>query len=190
MNFFDVLNMIGGLALFLYGMHVLGEGLTKVSGGRMERILEKLTDSPIKGVLLGTAVTAVGEDTRLPACERTRLRAQTFKHYCHQRRRLLLAGGHQCIHFPRRWVRGYLPGKVDERVSRVAHRGYHNHKVLLPMCALKTDFRRAPQSFNTGEGASAEFLHNQHVRFPSWAHRIKQRPKHYIQSAVLRCIRV
>lgn len=59
MNFFDVLNMIGGLALFLYGMHVMGEGLSKVSGGRMEKILEKLTKSPIKGVLLGTIVTAV-----------------------------------------------------------------------------------------------------------------------------------
>ena len=59
MNFFDVLNMVGGLALFLYGMHVMGEGLSKVSGGRMEKILEKLTGSPIKGVLLGTIVTAV-----------------------------------------------------------------------------------------------------------------------------------
>ena len=59
MDFFDVLNMIGGLALFLYGMHVMGEGLSKVSGGRMEKILERLTDNPIKGVLLGTAVTAV-----------------------------------------------------------------------------------------------------------------------------------
>ena len=59
MNFFDVLNMVGGLALFLYGMHVMGEGLSTVSGGRMEKILEKLTGSPIKGVLLGTIVTAV-----------------------------------------------------------------------------------------------------------------------------------
>lgn len=59
MDFFDVLNMIGGLALFLYGMHVMGEGLSKVSGGRMEKILEKLTDNPFKGVALGAAVTAV-----------------------------------------------------------------------------------------------------------------------------------
>ncbi len=54
-----MLSMIGGLALFLYGMHLLGEGLEKMSGGRLERILEKLTSSPIKGVLLGAAVTAV-----------------------------------------------------------------------------------------------------------------------------------
>lgn len=59
MDFFDVLNMIGGLALFLYGMHVMGEGLSRVSGGRMEKILERLTKNPIKGVLLGTVVTAV-----------------------------------------------------------------------------------------------------------------------------------
>lgn len=59
MDIFDVLSMIGGLALFLYGMHLLGEGLEKMSGGRLERILEKLTSNPIKGVLLGAAVTAV-----------------------------------------------------------------------------------------------------------------------------------
>ncbi len=59
MDLFDVLSMIGGLALFLYGMHLLGEGLEKMSGGRLERILEKLTSNPIKGVLLGAAVTAV-----------------------------------------------------------------------------------------------------------------------------------
>ena len=54
-----MLSMIGGLALFLYGMHLLGEGLEKMSGGRLERILEKLTSNPIKGVLLGAVVTAV-----------------------------------------------------------------------------------------------------------------------------------
>ncbi|MBQ8798049.1 MAG: Na/Pi cotransporter family protein [Lachnospiraceae bacterium] len=59
MDIFDVLLMIGGLALFLYGMHLLGEGLEKMSGGRLERILEKLTSNPLKGVLLGAAVTAV-----------------------------------------------------------------------------------------------------------------------------------
>ena len=45
--------------MFLYGMHLLGEGLEKMSGGRLERILEKLTSNPFKGVLLGAAVTAV-----------------------------------------------------------------------------------------------------------------------------------
>ena len=59
MDIFNLLTMIGGLSLFLYGMHVLGEGLTKLSGGRMQEILAKLTDNPIKGVLLGAGVTAV-----------------------------------------------------------------------------------------------------------------------------------
>ena len=43
MDFFDLLTMIGGLALFLYGMHLLSEGLEKLSGGRLERVLENLT---------------------------------------------------------------------------------------------------------------------------------------------------
>ena len=59
MTIFEVLTMIGGLALFLYGMNTMGDGLTKLSGGRLERILEKMTNSKIKGVLLGAAVTAV-----------------------------------------------------------------------------------------------------------------------------------
>ena len=57
MNIFNVLNMLGGLALFLYGMTIMGEGLTKLSGGRLERILEKLTSNPLKAVLLGAGVT-------------------------------------------------------------------------------------------------------------------------------------
>ena len=59
MDFFSLLTMIGGLALFLYGMHMMGEGLSKASGGRLESILEKLTSKPIKAVLVGTGVTAV-----------------------------------------------------------------------------------------------------------------------------------
>ena len=59
MTFFDFLTMVGGLALFLYGMNLLGDGLAQASGGRLERILEKLTDNPIKSVLVGAGVTAV-----------------------------------------------------------------------------------------------------------------------------------
>lgn len=59
MDFFSVLSMIGGLALFLYGMHVMGDGLSKVSGGKMEKILEGLTSNPLKAVGLGALVTAV-----------------------------------------------------------------------------------------------------------------------------------
>lgn len=59
MDIFNLLSLFGGLALFLYGMNVMGEGLTRAAGGKMEQILEKLTSTPIKGVLLGAAVTAV-----------------------------------------------------------------------------------------------------------------------------------
>lgn len=59
MDIFGVLTMIGGLALFLYGMNIMGDGLGKVSGGRLEKILETLTSNPIKAVLLGAGVTAV-----------------------------------------------------------------------------------------------------------------------------------
>ena len=58
-EYFNVLSMIGGLALFLYGMHLMGEGLSKASGGKLESILEKLTSNPVKAVLLGAGVTAV-----------------------------------------------------------------------------------------------------------------------------------
>lgn len=59
MDIFDVLTMVGGLALFLYGMEMLGDGLKKTSGGKLEIILEKLTSTRLMAVLLGTAVTAV-----------------------------------------------------------------------------------------------------------------------------------
>lgn len=59
MDIFGVLTLFGGLALFLYGMDTMGQGLEKVSGGRLEKILEKLTSNPIKAVLLGAGVTAV-----------------------------------------------------------------------------------------------------------------------------------
>lgn len=59
MDFFGVLTMVGGLALFLYGMEVMGSGLSKASGGRLEQLLEKLTSSKLKAVALGALVTAV-----------------------------------------------------------------------------------------------------------------------------------
>lgn len=51
--------MLGGLALFLYGMQVMGDGLAKISGGKLEKILENLTSSKLRAVLLGLGVTAV-----------------------------------------------------------------------------------------------------------------------------------
>ena len=54
-----LLTFVGGLAMFLYGMNVMGGGLEKLSGGKLEHVLERLTSNKIKGVLLGLVVTAV-----------------------------------------------------------------------------------------------------------------------------------
>lgn len=59
MDVFSILSLIGGLAMFLYGMSVMGQGLERAAGGRLEHTLEKLTDSRLKGVLLGVGVTAL-----------------------------------------------------------------------------------------------------------------------------------
>ena len=59
MDIFGILNMVAGLALFLYGMNTMGDGLEKFSGGKLEKALEKMTSSTIKGFLLGTLVTAI-----------------------------------------------------------------------------------------------------------------------------------
>ena len=59
MDIYGILAIIGGLVLFLYGITTLGEGLKKVSGGKMEDILQTLTSNKWKGALLGMLVTAV-----------------------------------------------------------------------------------------------------------------------------------
>ena len=59
MDIFGVLNLVGGLALFLFGMSTMGDGLVQLSGGRLEKILEKLTKKKSMAVLLGLLVTAV-----------------------------------------------------------------------------------------------------------------------------------
>lgn len=59
MDFFDILTLIGGLAMFLYGMDLMGSSLTLMSGRRLKSILENLTSNKFKGVLLGAGVTAV-----------------------------------------------------------------------------------------------------------------------------------
>ena len=59
MYIFDVLSMVGGLALFLYGMHIMGDALAKMSGGKLEKVLERLTSNKWSAVLLGAGVTAV-----------------------------------------------------------------------------------------------------------------------------------
>ena len=59
MDIFAVFTLVGGLALFLYGKNLMGEGLEKLAGGKLEKILEKLTSSPIKGLMVGLTVTAL-----------------------------------------------------------------------------------------------------------------------------------
>ena len=59
MNVYDVLNLLGGIALFLFGMHTLSASLEKLAGGKLETWLEKATSRPIKGVVLGAIITAV-----------------------------------------------------------------------------------------------------------------------------------
>ncbi len=59
MTIFDFFTLLGGLAMFLFGMNVMGSNLEKISGGKLESILEKMTNNRIKGVLLGLVVTAI-----------------------------------------------------------------------------------------------------------------------------------
>lgn len=59
MDLFDVLSLVGGLALFLFGMNVMGSSLEKKAGGQLKNVLAKMTDNPAKGFLLGLVVTAI-----------------------------------------------------------------------------------------------------------------------------------
>ena len=59
MGIADVISLLGGIALFLYGMAVMGDNLKKVAGSKLELVLYKLSGTPLRGVLLGTGVTAV-----------------------------------------------------------------------------------------------------------------------------------
>ena len=59
MDIFAVLNLFGGLAMFLYGMNTMGDGLEKMAGGKLEKMLEKMTNNTFKGFLVGLLVTAV-----------------------------------------------------------------------------------------------------------------------------------
>ena len=59
MDISDVVILLGGVAMFLFGMSLMGDGLKKVAGNRLELILYRLSSTPLKGILLGTGVTAV-----------------------------------------------------------------------------------------------------------------------------------
>lgn len=57
MNIFSLFTLCGGLAFFLYGMYVMSKSLEKMAGGRLERLLKRMTSTPIKSLLLGAAIT-------------------------------------------------------------------------------------------------------------------------------------
>ena len=59
MKITDIISLLGGVALFLFGMSLMGDGLKRVAGSKMELVLYRLAGTPLKGVLLGAAVTAV-----------------------------------------------------------------------------------------------------------------------------------
>ena len=59
LNISNYISLLGGVALFLFGMTLMGEGLKKVAGSKLELVLYKLSSTPLKGLLLGTGVTAV-----------------------------------------------------------------------------------------------------------------------------------
>ena len=72
------LGFITGLAFFLYGMKVLGDGLEKMSGGKLESILERLTSTPLKGILLGAGVTAVIQSSSATTVVGFSVKRETF----------------------------------------------------------------------------------------------------------------
>ena len=59
MGFTMILSLLSGVALFLFGMSLMGEGLKRVAGSKLELTLYRLTNTPLKGVLLGMVVTAI-----------------------------------------------------------------------------------------------------------------------------------
>ena len=59
MSILNVISLLGGLALFLYGINLMGDGLNMVAGGKLQMVLYRLTSNPVKGILLGIAVTAL-----------------------------------------------------------------------------------------------------------------------------------
>ena len=59
MNVLNLIGLLSGLALFLYGISLMGDGLSKVAGDRLQKVLYQLTSNPFKGILLGIGVTAL-----------------------------------------------------------------------------------------------------------------------------------
>ena len=66
MSVSDYIALLGGVALFLFGMAFMGENLKKVAGNKLELVLYRLSSTPLKGILLGTGVTAVIQSSSAP----------------------------------------------------------------------------------------------------------------------------
>jgi len=58
-NISNLFGFLGGIGMFLYGMHIMADGMQKTAGGRMQKFLNMLTNNPVMGVLMGTAITAI-----------------------------------------------------------------------------------------------------------------------------------
>ena len=59
MSIFSIFTLCGGLAFFLYGISIMSAGLEKIAGGKLEKILRKMTSSPLKSLALGAGITAL-----------------------------------------------------------------------------------------------------------------------------------
>mgnify|MGYP002537897380 CR=1 FL=1 len=66
MSIFNVFTLMGGIAMFLYGMDLMGKALEQTAGSKLQGILSTMTSSPIRALLLGVAVTAVISPAALP----------------------------------------------------------------------------------------------------------------------------
>ena len=78
MSITHVFSLLGGLALFLYGMDLMGKSLERQAGSRLQKILSRLTENPFKGFLLGLAVTAVMALSTAASCSCTRPSASSW----------------------------------------------------------------------------------------------------------------
>ena len=67
MDIFAVFSLIGGLAFFLFGMHVMSNNLEKMAGGKLELLLKKMTTNPFVSLFLGAAITIAIQANGIPS---------------------------------------------------------------------------------------------------------------------------
>ena len=76
--FFNIITLLGGLALFLFGMDVMGKALERQAGGKLQTILAKMSSNVFKGFLLGLGVTAVIQSSSATTPSLRRIRRMGF----------------------------------------------------------------------------------------------------------------